>query len=335
MNEYASLVGLTFNKKKTGSSYIGPQVEDAIGLPVGDIRWGFLKFDPNEKRFVIDQEDISNHIVEMRRQLASTKSVFGWVNTYNNKYMAFIFRNLGGVPANCFGNAHIAGMIDTLTRIQRELFSDGSGSAVGYLRKVIYERFGVKDLPEGYFYFPICTGGLELHHIMLDLLALERLGKPPTVVVSAGTTRKRSGDHTASDKSSQFDSSKYDGAPDNSDDEDEDEDGPDQTGATDSDDNFVQYMIMAEDKFIKRVANDSKVYAELKEHWESDPFARRNRYYQSDIEDFMTFEEFASLRESWLAGWGDSYRNMLEFPRLRRVHLMSKVWEMMKTPTTP
>ena len=45
MNVYANLVGLTFNKEKTGSACIGCDEQSTVGLPSGDVRWGFLKFD--------------------------------------------------------------------------------------------------------------------------------------------------------------------------------------------------------------------------------------------------------------------------------------------------
>ncbi|KAG6890227.1 hypothetical protein C0995_010240 [Termitomyces sp. Mi166 len=139
------------------------------GLPTGDIRCGFLRFDPSEARFIIDQKEIDFHITELRRQLASTKSVFGWVNAYN-KYMAFM-RNFGGRPAPCFGKAHVTDIIDTISRIQKELFPDIQGGAVEYLRSVIGTRFGIKDLPQGHFYLPISSGGLELRHPMLETFA--------------------------------------------------------------------------------------------------------------------------------------------------------------------
>ncbi len=47
------------------------------GLPVGDVRWGFLRMD-EKGVFVIDQGMIDTHVVEMRRQLAATTSIFGW-----------------------------------------------------------------------------------------------------------------------------------------------------------------------------------------------------------------------------------------------------------------
>lgn len=171
MTLYGNLVGLKFNESKTGSAWVGKGRPS--GLPAGDIRWGFLKFDQDEARFVIDQKDVDLHIVELRRQLEATRSVFGWVNAYN-KYMAFFLRNFGGRPAPCFGDAHTTDIIDTLARIQRELFPATEGGAVGHLRSVIEQRFGVHDLPQGYFYLPIGSGGLELRNPMIEMFAVPR-----------------------------------------------------------------------------------------------------------------------------------------------------------------
>jgi hypothetical protein len=77
--------------------------------------------------------------------------------------LAFFSRNFGARPtvsfgpALCLGQAHLDDMIDTLARIQKELFPSSSGGAVGALRAIIADRFGVHDLPDGYFYFPIST----------------------------------------------------------------------------------------------------------------------------------------------------------------------------------
>ncbi|KAJ6627420.1 hypothetical protein B0H10DRAFT_1941169 [Mycena sp. CBHHK59/15] len=181
-SQYAVLAGLTFNETKTGSACVGADV--APELPSGDIRWGFLKFDSTQSRFVIDQAEVDKHIVELRRQLSATKSVFGWINAYN-KYMAFFSRNFGARPtvsfgpALCLGQAHVDDMIDTLARIQRELFPSSSG-AVGHLRSVIGERFDVDDLPDGYFYFPIACGGMELRNPLIELLAVrDAFGSEP------------------------------------------------------------------------------------------------------------------------------------------------------------
>ncbi|KDR78233.1 hypothetical protein GALMADRAFT_278519 [Galerina marginata CBS 339.88] len=109
-----------------------------------------------ESRFVFDQNQVDQHIVEMRGQLTSTNSGFGRVNAYN-KYMAFFMRTFGRIPANCRGQAHVVSMIDTFARIQRELFPEtGAGGAIGYLRKVLKDCFDATDLPN---HFPIGSGG--------------------------------------------------------------------------------------------------------------------------------------------------------------------------------
>jgi hypothetical protein len=178
MNTYASLVGLNFNASKTGSACVGADLSRE--LPEGDIRWGFLKFDSTQRRFIIDQPDVDAHIVELRRQLSATRSVFGWVNAYN-KYMAFFVRNFGGRPAACFGREHLDDMIDTLAKVQKQLFPGDQaeeGGAVGHLRNMIRVRFGVDNLPQGYFYFPISNGGLELRNPMVEIFAMVNMVFP-------------------------------------------------------------------------------------------------------------------------------------------------------------
>jgi len=318
MKTYASLVGLKFNTKKTGSAYVGTNPDDAAGLPTGSIRWGFLEFNPAQARFSIDQKDVDMHIVEMRRQLASTKSVFGWVNAYN-KYMVFFLRNLGGLPANCVGKEHVVDTIDTLARIQRELFPDIQGGAVGYLRKTIETRFGTTDLPEGYFYFPISNGGLELRNIMLELLALERRDKP--LATMEDNDESLDGDDSKSQKSA------ADSEP-ASDDESEPEDCD-----SDDDDFFDEKRAVGESKFRKRVESDRKAYNIMKKIWDRDADNRRSTYgslASGNSDEFMTFEEYTALRESWLASWGKSYRDMLDTPEIRDVTMVPNVYEMIQ-----
>jgi hypothetical protein len=169
MKRYASLAGMKFNDAKTGTACVNGIVHP--DLPSGDIRWGFLKFDSAEERFVIDQESVSEHIMELRRQLSATRSVFGMINAYN-KYLKFFTRNFAGRPAFCFGRELVDEAIDTLARIQKELFPGADGGMVGHLRRMITDRFGVTNLPQGYFYFPISCGGLELHDPMIEYYAV-------------------------------------------------------------------------------------------------------------------------------------------------------------------
>ncbi|KAH9476711.1 hypothetical protein JR316_0010625 [Psilocybe cubensis] len=268
MNTYADLAGLKFNKKKTGSTFVGTLTDDHVRLPEGDVRWGFLKFDPNTGRFVIDQEDVNRHIAETKRQLAGSKSVFGWINAYN-KYVASFLRNFGGIPANCFTDAHINDLIETMGRIQTELFPkyEGTdGGAVGYLKKTIEDRFDIKDMPDGYFYFPIARGGLGLRNVALDVLGLEKFGRP---LASNGKTNAS-----------------------------------------------------PEDLFKKQADGDRSEYEASKE--------RRDSRVGPTKVAFMSFDEYMSLRESWLSRWGETYREMLCSPNPRRITLMPKIREAMR-----
>lgn len=183
MNIYAKLVGITFNKEKTGSACVGKK--SSSSLPPGSIRWGFLSFDTNKASFIIDQSEVDLHIIEFRRQLAATKSVFGWVNAYN-KYMAFLLLNFGGQPAKCLGKSHRNDIIETIGRIQRELFPGTNNSPIGHLRTVLQSRFGIQDLPDGYFYFPIGSGGLELKNPLLELFGLEKEKERDDLPVDGG-----------------------------------------------------------------------------------------------------------------------------------------------------
>ena len=329
MNTYADLVGLKFNQKKTGSAYVGTPSEASAALPKGDIRWGFLKFDATESRFLLDQVDVDLYIIEMRRQLASTKSVFGWVNAYN-KYMTFFMRNFGGLPANCFSKAHIVSLIDTLARIQRELFPESidGGGAVSYLRKTLKDRFGVSDLPEGYFYFPVTSGGLELRNAMLELLALEKREKPLATY----------GDNKVADEEDDDDSEDGSSNCDSDDDSrhnvnsDWTSDGCDSD--SELDDDFNEEKVTAEELFTKRIEHDRKEYKHMKEVWDLDTDNRREkgRLLQLGTDEFMTFEEFTSLRESWRSTWGAVYRHMLASPSVRHVTLVPTVRQLVDVP---
>jgi hypothetical protein len=320
INKCATLIGLKINKQKTGSAYVGSTNDAVSRLPAGDIRWGFLRFDTENARFVIDQKDVDLHIKEMSRQLVNTKSVFGWVNAYN-KYMDFFVRNFGGLPSNCVVKEHIIDIIDTLAHIQRELFPElAEGGAVGYLRKRIEDSFDTKDLPEGYFYFPVSRGGLELRNTSLEFFALERRDKP---LATPDDDKIETKDRAQSDDSVSVSS---ESETDYSDDEESEPDN-----VADGDEIFHEDKAVGDQKFKKRIENDRKVYASMKEAWELDTDRRRARkgYLYEDVK-FMSFDEYTSLRESWLADWGQSYDDMLKSPRLHVVTLMPEMRELTK-----
>lgn len=174
MNKYADLVGLSFNISKTGSVCVGGDLRLASELPTGDIRWGFLKFDTEEARFIIDQAQVDEHIKELRRQLSKTKSILGWISVYN-KYLAFFVRNFGGRPAECLGRTHIVDMSRTLVRIQGEIIGgDDSGrkGVIEHLENELANRYGVHDLPKGYFYLPLSVGGLAVRDPLIDIIVM-------------------------------------------------------------------------------------------------------------------------------------------------------------------
>ncbi|KAF8973599.1 hypothetical protein BDZ97DRAFT_1912079 [Flammula alnicola] len=269
-----------------------------LRLPSGEIRWGFLRFDIESSRFVFDQMEVDEHIKEMRRQLAST-------------------RNFGGIPANCFGREHINDMIDTLGRIQRELFpADSTKKAHGGRRGWTSEEDA--------------QGTLRNHGSARGILLSAhpkwrpRAAKHDARTLCAGKAEQALGVVREAEKRGQHRSTEVDGFESES-------DSSAGWDATNTDEVFVEEKSMAEQKFIGRVANDRKAYKKLKENWELEQDRRRSSKARqaSKEEEFMSFEEYAALRESYLSSWGNSYRSMLQSPQPRRVVLVPKVQEAM------
>lgn len=170
MSRFSSLVGLEFNHEKTGSVCVGqPPHPD---LPRGSIKWGFLKFEESGQ-FVIDQSQVDIHIAELKLQLAACdNSLFAWVQVYNKYVSSFFVNNFGSPPAHCFGKRHVDMMISTLERIQLELFPQHKGSVTSYLAEAIQERFGVQNIPAGWYYWPISMGGLGVKNPFIPLYAI-------------------------------------------------------------------------------------------------------------------------------------------------------------------
>lgn len=169
MSRFASLVGLEFNYDKTGTVCVGqPPHAD---LPPGSIKWGFLKFEESGQ-FVIDQSQVDIHIAELKLQLAACdNSLFAWVQVYNKYVSSFFVNNFGSPPAHCFGRRHIDMVISTLEHIQLELFPKHQGSVTSYLADAIQERFGVQNVPTGWYYWPISMGGLGVKSPFIPLYA--------------------------------------------------------------------------------------------------------------------------------------------------------------------
>ncbi|XPS98129.1 Glucosylceramidase [Ascochyta lentis] len=170
--EFAEVTGTQINDAKSGSIHIGRDGKMKLNedLPQGDIRWGFLYLNPSNGRFDIDRRMVDSHVGELRKQLqGKSKSVIDWIQAWNS-YAATFFSSNFGKAANCFGREHIDTMLATHRHIQESIF-DGS-NVVQHLKRMIEDRFGVSDLPDGFLYFPVELGGLDLKSPFVGLLQI-------------------------------------------------------------------------------------------------------------------------------------------------------------------
>ena len=191
---FVEVMGLTINVAQSGAVRMARKSDDirkmnsfAVGdyLPRGQIRWGMLKLNPESGRFEIDQEMVDKHVGELSRQLKDkTDNVFAWIQAWNS-YAATFFTSNFGRPANCFGRQHVDNMLATHERIQRQIFASSfnttdarpgstndEGNVIEFLKGTIGNRFRVKDIPDGYFYFPVELGGLEVRNPFVGLLQI-------------------------------------------------------------------------------------------------------------------------------------------------------------------
>ena len=183
IQEFTTVMGLTLNMDKTGSANVLRDAKSMSGgasdkLPQGQIRWGFLILDSSGK-WIIDDQIVEQHVPKLQTQLKACKSIFTWVQAWNVYLTRFIANNFGE-PATCLGRSHIDMVIDAFKKIQRKLFDTDElpGSTVTeHLRGKVAARFGVADVLDGFFYFPVEVGGLGLRNPFLPLLLL-RNGSP-------------------------------------------------------------------------------------------------------------------------------------------------------------
>lgn len=164
VEQFCTVMGVTLNQAKTGSVRIAldPNIDLPLGpLPKGQIRWGLLFLDPRTGHFKIDQTMIDSHIDELREQMKSKqKSIFSWIQAWNTYANTFFTTNFGK-SANCFGRLHVDQILAAHEHIHRTLFPE-DGSVVAYLKRLLQQRFGVEDVPDGFLFFPVELGGLGL-----------------------------------------------------------------------------------------------------------------------------------------------------------------------------
>lgn len=173
VQQFTKAMNVQLSDAKTGSVRITRGV-DTIEvddfLPEGQIRWGFLYLDPSTGRFEIDKKMVDSHIEELRKQLQSkSKSVIDWIQAWNS-YAATFFSSNFGKAANCFGREHVDKMLATHRDIQESIFE--GGNVVQFLKKTIKERFNVNNIPDGFLFFPVELGGLDLKSPFVGLLQI-------------------------------------------------------------------------------------------------------------------------------------------------------------------
>ncbi len=180
MTVFCKVTGIEFNEDKTGSVTFQPRAVDSgsdtdltdatPGLPTGDVRWGFLRLNADTFHFEIDQTMVDDHIKELKYQLDSCTSLFSYVQSYNS-YLARFFSNNFGKPSHGFGRQHLDMMISTLTRIQNAMFP--IGRVTEHLSKQATSQFEVDGgLPDGFWYFPVAMGGMELRNPLVPLFGM-------------------------------------------------------------------------------------------------------------------------------------------------------------------
>lgn len=175
INEFTNVMGLELNQEKTGSAV----VRDAArakgsppkGLPKGKVSWGFLRFQAETGRWIIDQDLVDEQITEFRRQLASCRSVLAHVQCYN-AYVRFLLNNFGR-PAYCLGRPHLEEVQRTIARIHKAVYPETGGNVAAHIRneikKSLGDEFNSDSVPDGFFFFPSALGGLELTNPLIDL----------------------------------------------------------------------------------------------------------------------------------------------------------------------
>lgn len=186
VERFASVTGTELNGNRSGTVRVPRNKDETLAidrsLPQGEIRWGFLRLSPQTGQFTIDQHMVDAHIDELQKQLEGKRgSILAFIQAWNT-YAATFFTSNFGKAANCFGRQHVDNMLATNEHIQREVFSrmpapDGdSGGRVSsvaeYLKKAIGQRFGIKDVPDGYLYFPMELGGLDVESPFVSLLQI-------------------------------------------------------------------------------------------------------------------------------------------------------------------
>jgi hypothetical protein len=178
MVNFAKVMGLEFNKHKTGSVYFTDETHHRDPkilktLPQGEVAMNFLVLDPDSASWVIGNENVQEHVKQLQKQLGESKSVLQWIKTWNScigRFFSYTF----GEPAHCFGQKHVLDTLKVHRDIQHVLFGDTNppGMAVQRIRDMLTSRFDIKDVPDSFILMPEALGGLGLKNPFIPLLLL-------------------------------------------------------------------------------------------------------------------------------------------------------------------
>lgn len=178
MQKFVDIMGLEFNKQKTGSVFIHSDHSspEHLKLPNGDVTMAFLKLN-NKGRWIIDTEQVDAHTKQLKKQLEESTDIMSYIRTYNSCIGRF-FGHTFGLPAQCFGLRHVQDILETHQRIQSELF--GSGGIIAVLKSKLKELARAHtDLPEdfsvtdAFIFNPVMLGGLGVVNPFVPLLLVQ------------------------------------------------------------------------------------------------------------------------------------------------------------------
>lgn len=178
MEEFASIMGLEFNKNKTGSVYLADgknskSAEVIAALPEGPVVMNFLQLDPDTGKWIINNDHVQEHVSQLQKQLNNSKSVLAWIKTWNScigRFFSYTF----GEPAHCFGKDHIEAILKTHSKMQLNLFNDAETgkNVVQHIKHKISTTFSipVEEIPDSFIFMPESLGGLGLKNPFISLL---------------------------------------------------------------------------------------------------------------------------------------------------------------------
>jgi hypothetical protein len=167
MEQFSAIMGLEFNNSKTGSVFLSQNnlsfEDSAIAgkLPPGPVSFGCLILDPASGEWIINEKEVSRHVKRLSKQLSNSPTILSWVQTWNSCIGRF-FSHTFGEPANCFGRAHVDGILETYKQIQETIFP--GSNVCKYLKNLIAERFGITDVPDAFIFLPETLGGLGVRN---------------------------------------------------------------------------------------------------------------------------------------------------------------------------